>query len=166
MRTLVDKGRFKGYDVGPDMIEESDVTALETSVSPNDMTTFAYLDLEEDEFYRIGQGEDRGPEYTRGRIHMALDDGAGNAPADSTRVRVVKLSSQNNVQKVLWKGKYSQLKQGSGDRTARIALPEVGQEIVSEPSRIGLRAEAGGGSTYTVDLSTSDIEIDAVSGEQ
>lgn len=166
---LVDRGMFKGYDVGPDTIEETDVDALETDVSPNDMTTFATLDVENDEFYRIGQGEDRGPEYTRGRIYMTLDDGSGNEPADGTRIRVVELSSQNNVQKVLWKGKYNQLSAPAGDgsqRTQRLPLPEDGQKVVSEPSKIGIRAEAGGSSTYSVSIADSNIEVDAVSGEK
>lgn len=169
VRTLVDRQVFKGYDVGPDTLEESDFEELETDVSPNDMTTFAILDLEKDEFVRIGQGEERGPEYTRGRVYMSLDDGSGNEPADSTPVRVVELSSQNNPKRTLWRGKYSQLSAPAGDgseRSQRIPLPEVGQKLVSEPSRIGLRAESGSGSTFTVDLSASDIDIDAVSGEK
>ncbi|MFT4892416.1 MAG: hypothetical protein ACI8Z7_000188 [Candidatus Nanohaloarchaea archaeon] len=169
MAVLVDRMRFKGYDVGPDVLEESEFDELETDVSQNDLTTFATHDLEKDEFVRLGQGQDRGPQYTRGRVYMSLDDGSGNEPADSTQIRIVELSSQNNVTNVLWKGKYSQLSSPAGDgteRTQRIPLPEAGNKIVSEPSKIGIRGQAGGSSAYSVDLSASDVQIDAVTGER
>lgn len=166
MAVLVDRSRFKGYDIGPDSVTEGDLDALETDVSPNDFTTFAVLDLEDDEFQRLGQGSDRGPEYTRGRIHMTLDDGAGNEPDDQTAIRVVKLSSQNNVQNTLYRGKYRQLSNGANDDVKRVPLPEEGNEVISDPSRIGIRAKSGSGSTYTVSLADSNIEIDTVSGER
>jgi hypothetical protein len=169
MAVLHNRMKFKGYDVGPDVLEEGEFDELETDISPNDMTTFATFDLENDEFVRLGQGRERGPEYTQGRIYMSLDDGSGNEPADSTQVRIVELSSQNNVQSVLWKGKYSQLSAPAGDgseRQQRIPEAEIGNKIVSEPSKLGIRAESGSGSTYTVDLSASDIQVDVVSGER
>lgn len=171
MALLLNRSVFKGYGVGTDVVDESNFSDLETTASPNTETTVGYVDIEDDEFYRLGQGQDRGPEYTRGRLYIELDDGAGNPPDDSSRLELVELSSQNNVKRTFWSGKYGPASAPAGDgteRTQRIPLPEEGMKILAgkRSERLGLRVKSGSGSTYTVDFSASNIQLDVIRGER
>lgn len=162
---LLNRTSYKGYRVSRDLIDESDFTDLESDVSDAVDTPVGAVEIESDEFYRVGQGVDRGPEYTEGRIHLTLDNGSGAEPTDNARVKIVTLSSQNNVTGTITSGKYAQFSQGASDRSQRVPLPEQGP-VVGEPKKVGVTVQEASGNSYTVDLSASDIQIDAIRGEK
>lgn len=165
MAYLLNRGSFKGYNVSRDLIDESDMTELESQVSDSVDTPVGAVELEDDEFYRVGQGRNQGPEYTEGRIYAELDNGEGVEPSDNARVKIMTLSSQNNPKNTIFSGKYAQVSQGLDNRSKRVPLPETGN-VVAKPRKLGVAVREQDGETYTVDLSASDIQIDAIRGEK
>jgi len=165
MAVLLDRGSFKGYNLSRDLVSEADMTELETNVSDSVDTTVAAVDVSEDEFYRVGQGRNQGPEYTEGRLYMSLDNGSGAEPTGNARVKLVTLSSQNNPKTTIFSGKYAQVSQGANDRTQRTPLPEQGN-VIANPKKLGLQVQEQDGNSYTVSIADSDIQIDAIRGEK
>jgi len=161
---LIDREVFRGYNISADRISFGDTNDVETTASPATETLVAALETEDDEIYRVGQGDEATQEYARGRLQVTLDDGSGNEPADDTVVELVVVSGQNNVQRTIKRGKYGQFKQGTGGDGSE-PLPEQGP-VVSDPKKIGVRVQAGGSSSFTVDTSASTLRLDAVRGER
>lgn len=160
---LVDQGTMNGASVSPRSIREGTLDEEETTISDSSRTLVASLNIEDDEAYRVGQGDEGTQEYARGRLHVTIDDGSGNEPADNAVVEVVKLSSQGRVKGQLFEGTYSQLSQGGPtDRANAYPFPERGN-VIANPRKIGIRVEQpDGAGSQTYSLADSTVMLDSV----